>query len=142
GFQGVELAHLGGIVVNEVCARTHADLQNFSLSPGNDPLANVPDGRRIAQHVDEMGVDTIPVKLQSCLQSPWGRLARTRWHGKWVTAASRWSAGFRDTSDKSGIAPRRWSTVSNNTLLSYRLGWRGSVRSILAPTVAPPRRPL
>ena len=46
------------------------------------------------------------------------RSARTGSHGKWVTAASPWSAGSTDTLDKSGIAPRRWSTVSNNTLLS------------------------
>src|SRR5437867_2528797 len=39
----------GGIVVNEVGAGTYADLEDFPLSPGDDPLANLPERLRVAQ---------------------------------------------------------------------------------------------
>jgi hypothetical protein len=74
GFERVQLAHLGGIVVNEVRARADANLQDFPLSLSEDPLANLPDRRRITQDADEMGVDTIAVEWHSTPESlPPGR---------------------------------------------------------------------
>jgi pyridine nucleotide-disulfide oxidoreductase len=40
GFECIDLAHSRGIVVNEIYAGTHADLQNFPLSQGDDRPAN------------------------------------------------------------------------------------------------------
>jgi hypothetical protein len=65
GFKRVELAHSCGIVVNEVRARTYTDLEDFSLSQGDDLPANFSDGRRIAQPIHKIGVDMISVEGHS-----------------------------------------------------------------------------
>jgi len=61
GFERIELAHSPGIVVGEVDARAHADLQDRPLGQGDDSRPNVPDGLRIAQQAHEARVDAISV---------------------------------------------------------------------------------
>jgi len=50
--------------VNKVYAWTHADLEDYPLSQGDEPLANSPDGFRIAQLVYEVGIDMISIEVQ------------------------------------------------------------------------------
>jgi len=67
GLERVELAYLGGIVVNEICAATDADLKNLTLRPRHDAFTNFPNGSRIAQQLHETGVDVISVEGHSHL---------------------------------------------------------------------------
>src|SRR5262249_32515938 len=61
GFERVEFAHSCRIVVREIDAGTDADFEDCPLSQGYDSLANFPDGLRVAQHAEEMGVNMISV---------------------------------------------------------------------------------
>src|SRR6266571_5303400 len=62
GFERVDLAHPPRIVVDEVDARAHADLQDPPPSQGDDSRPNLTDGLRIAQDSHEMRVDMISVE--------------------------------------------------------------------------------
>jgi hypothetical protein len=61
-FERIHLVYPRGIVVGEVYAGAHADFEDFPLSQRDDPLANFPDGLRIAQYPYQMGVDMISVE--------------------------------------------------------------------------------
>src|SRR5262249_40081157 len=62
GFERVELADFFGVVVNEVDPRPDADFEDGPLSRGDDPLANFPEGLRVAQHAYQMRVNAIAVE--------------------------------------------------------------------------------
>jgi hypothetical protein len=65
-FQCVELAHSCGIVAGEVDARTYTNFEDFTLSQGNDPLANFTDGLWVAQHSDEVRINVVSVEGHGC----------------------------------------------------------------------------
>ena len=56
--------------MNEVCAGTCADLEDFPLSQRDDPLPNFPDGFRIAKSIDEPRVNMISVEGHRCAVVP------------------------------------------------------------------------
>jgi hypothetical protein len=62
GFQCVQLAHSGGIVVRKIRARTCTDLKNIPFSKWDDLLADLLDGRRIAEHIHKAGIDKVSVE--------------------------------------------------------------------------------
>jgi hypothetical protein len=51
--------------VSQVRAGTYANLEHFALSRGDDLLANLPDGFRIAQLAYEKGIDVVSVQGQA-----------------------------------------------------------------------------
>src|SRR5262249_25993464 len=69
GFERVKLGHFLGVVESEVYAGAYADLKHCPLSPRNDPLANLSDGLRVAQHAYQMRIDMVSVKRHGHLLS-------------------------------------------------------------------------
>src|SRR6266851_2344908 len=76
GFERINLADPRGVVVNEVDAGPHTDLQDFPLGPADDPLPNLADGRGIAEHSDDLRVDVIAI--EGHLKRPHSLLRRSR----------------------------------------------------------------
>src|SRR5579864_1480444 len=66
GFEGIDLAYLGPIVMNEVNAGTHADLKDVSLRQRDDAPPNFIDRFRISQRAYEMRIDMVLVKRHTC----------------------------------------------------------------------------
>ena len=62
GFERIDLGDLRGIVVREVDAGAHADLQHLALGPADDPLPNRADGRGIPERLYDPWVDVITVE--------------------------------------------------------------------------------
>src|SRR5438128_3594957 len=62
GFERVYLADPLGIVVNEIHAGSHADLEDVPLSPANDSLPDLADRRGIAERSDNQRVDVISIE--------------------------------------------------------------------------------
>src|SRR5260370_943319 len=67
GFERVELAHVGWIIVLEVRTRTDADLKDIPIDTRDDAPAHRPNRLRITQPADEVGVDAISVEGHGCL---------------------------------------------------------------------------
>jgi hypothetical protein len=70
GFECIHLTHFCGIVVNEVHARTDADLQDYPLGQREDTLTNLSDRLRIPQHGHKMGIDAIFIEGHRCFPAP------------------------------------------------------------------------
>jgi hypothetical protein len=61
GFKRIDFAHFCRIVAGKVHAWPHADLKDYSLGQG-DLLTNLLDGFWIAEHSNNVGIDTISVE--------------------------------------------------------------------------------
>jgi hypothetical protein len=61
-FKRIKLADSPGIVMNEIGARTCADLKNLALGQRDDLLADLFDGWRITQSIYKEGIDMISIE--------------------------------------------------------------------------------